>query len=119
VYAALENSDDDVGVGKLLWRISKLQPKRVQITRGFYRHRTEMGFSDYHKIKRLKSSKNNKPFRFIMAVTLYVSVSSDHHQVCLYKTNILHVSLNYMIKIAPFFQRHRLKAVCMFWDEYT
>jgi hypothetical protein len=75
-----------------------------------------MGF-DYCILKRLKSSKNSKPMSFVIAIILHVSVSFDHHQMCINKAiNILHFLLNYIFKMDQFFQRHRLKTVCVFWD---
>jgi hypothetical protein len=61
------------------------------------------------------SSKNNNPVTFITAITLCVSVSFDHHLVCMNKTSITFM----LIKMDPFFQCHRLKILCMFCEEYT
>jgi hypothetical protein len=68
--------------------------------------------SDYCITKRLKSSKNNTSISFIIAITLHFSVSVDHRQMVTFYAVLCDQN-------GSIFQRHRLKTVCVFWDEYT
>jgi hypothetical protein len=45
-----------------------------------------------------------------MLITLYVFVSFDHHQVCKNKNNkYTKFMMNYMMKMDPFLQRHKIE----------